>query len=245
MAEARQTNPLGNLPEKGQRMWEDVYASAQERGHDQGAAAAQAWCAVKRYYYKKGDKWRKRKKPLKPSQQPPGCTPIDRAANPSAAGRKAMQELLAMLRAGYMTYRTGHWQTSGTGYYGKHLLLQRIYESAEKHVDMIGERTVGMYGPEAVDEKQQAKMVQRFMAQFAEIDDPIEQSLEAARSIRDKLQTTYDVLEATGDLNLGTDDLIMSIANDKEEHIYLLQQALENPEMVANPERGLKSRLLR
>ena len=162
----------------------------------------------------------------------------------SEQGQRTMQELLAMLRAGYMTYRTGHWQTEGTGYYGKHLLLQRIYEDAEKHVDMVAERTVGMWGPGAVDQRQQSKMVQRFMAQFAEIEDPIEQALEAARSIRDKLQATYDVLEDTGDLNLGTDDLLMSIANDKEEHIYLLQQALERkPAPEENP-RKLKRRLL-
>lgn len=67
--------PLGNLPAKASRMWEEVYASSQERGLSKGASAGQAWCAVKRHYYKKGGRWLKRKKSLRPDQQPPGCTP--------------------------------------------------------------------------------------------------------------------------------------------------------------------------
>ena len=69
---SRQSNPLGNLPAKASRMWENVYESSKERGLSSGAAAAQAWCAVKRRYHKKGGRWLKRKKPLRPDQQPPG-----------------------------------------------------------------------------------------------------------------------------------------------------------------------------
>lgn len=56
-------------------MWEEVYASSQERGLSKSASAAQAWCAVKRYYYKKKGRWLRRKKPIAPDKQPPGCTP--------------------------------------------------------------------------------------------------------------------------------------------------------------------------
>lgn len=73
-------NPLGNLPTKASRMWEHVYESAQERGQGKSAAAAQAWCAVKRQYHKKGGRWLKRKKPLGANEQPPGCMPV-RASN--------------------------------------------------------------------------------------------------------------------------------------------------------------------
>jgi hypothetical protein len=72
----RDANPLGNLPPKASRMWEHVYESAQERGLAKGDAAAQAWCAVKRQYHKKGNRWLKRKQPLGPKEQPPGCTPV-------------------------------------------------------------------------------------------------------------------------------------------------------------------------
>lgn len=57
-------------------MWEHVYESARERGLRKSGAARQAWCAVKRQYYKKGDRWRKRKQPLGRDEYPPGCTPF-------------------------------------------------------------------------------------------------------------------------------------------------------------------------
>ncbi len=69
-------NPLGNLPAKASRMWEDVFESAKGRGASESAAAAQAWCAVKRHYHKKGGRWLKRKTPIPPGKQPPGCTPV-------------------------------------------------------------------------------------------------------------------------------------------------------------------------
>lgn len=87
----REDNPLGNLPEKASRQWEHVYESALDRGLDQGAAAAQAWCAVKRGYYQKGNRWLKRKKPLGRDEQPPGCTPY--TANPADV-RKLKAKLL-------------------------------------------------------------------------------------------------------------------------------------------------------
>lgn len=74
-------NPLGNLPPKAARMWEHVYESSLERGLSKSGAAASAWCAVKRHYYKKGERWHKRKDPLSRDEYPPGCEPF-RGANP-------------------------------------------------------------------------------------------------------------------------------------------------------------------
>lgn len=80
-------NPLGNLPPKAARQWEHVYESAQKRGLSKSASAAQAWCAVKRGYYKKGNRWLVRKKKLGQDEYPPGCEPYrGKAANPEELG---------------------------------------------------------------------------------------------------------------------------------------------------------------
>lgn len=85
MASRRRTsNPTGTLPDKGARQWDHVYESALERGLDKSGAARQAWCAVKRYYYKRGDQWVARKRPLKPGQLAPGCAQY-RGSNPPAS----------------------------------------------------------------------------------------------------------------------------------------------------------------
>lgn len=76
----------GNLPKHGKEMLKNVYTSARERGFGEEAAARQAWCAVKRYYYKRGNKWTKRKEPISPNEYPPGCGPPER--NPKMPRKK-------------------------------------------------------------------------------------------------------------------------------------------------------------
>jgi len=109
VAMARDSNPLGNLPSKATRMWEHVYESAQERGLDKGAAAAQAWCAVKRRYYKKNGRWLRRKAPLGPDQQPPGCTPsslVNTGTKPMSTNSNPTSWQKAMRRGEVKTKKT-------------------------------------------------------------------------------------------------------------------------------------------
>ncbi|MDP3910848.1 MAG: ferritin-like domain-containing protein [Gemmatimonadales bacterium] len=149
--------------------------------------------------------------------------------NSARAGGESLEqlkELLAALRAAYLTYRTAHWQASGDAYYGDHLMLQRIYEESEKHIDQVGERVVGYYGASAVDLADQTERVADWSTRFARERDPVRASLVAAEEVRDLLTQTYDMLESQGQLTLGLDDLLMSISNDKDSHVYLLQQAL-------------------
>lgn len=148
-------------------------------------------------------------------------------ARAGGPGLEQLQELLAVLRAAYLTYRTAHWQARGDASYGDHLMLQRIYEESEKHVDQVGERIVGYYGVSAVDLDDQTQRVAHWSTRFARDKDPISVSLRASEAVRDVLSETYDVLNKQGKLSLGIDDLLMSISSSKDEHIYLLQQALE------------------
>lgn len=160
-------------------------------------------------------------------------------------------DLLASLRAAYMVYRNAHWQVKGAGYYGNHLLLERIYEDSAKNVDAVAERIVGYYGPGAVElSGRQTDQIQAAIATFESAgDDPLERSLAAADHVRTALKNAYDVLKSDGTLSLGWDDLLMTISSQKDEHVYLLQQALDGHEVklvdrAANPG-ALKRRLSR
>lgn len=150
--------------------------------------------------------------------------------NQARAGGPALEqlkELLAVLRAAYETYRTSHWQATGEGYYGDHLMLQRIYEDAEKAVDQVAERTVGYYGAQSVDLADQAERVRTWSATFGRETCPVKASLLAARAVRDQLVESYDAIRADRQMSLGLDDLLMTLASKNDEHQYLLQQALE------------------
>jgi len=51
---------LGNLPEAGKQLWEEVYRKYKEDGYSEERAAQAAWAAVKKIYKKVGEKWVKR-----------------------------------------------------------------------------------------------------------------------------------------------------------------------------------------
>lgn len=76
----------GNLPPRGKRILAAAYESAKTRALEDGksekaakrSASAQAWCAVKRQYFKRGARWYKRRDPLGRDDHPPGCRPLRR-----------------------------------------------------------------------------------------------------------------------------------------------------------------------
>ncbi len=149
------------------------------------------------------------------------------AARAGGTSLEHLKELLAVLRAAYETYRTSHWQATGEGYYGDHLMLQRIYEDAEKAVDQVAERTVGYYGTQSVDLADQAERVRTWAATFGRETCPLKASIIAARAVRDQLIESYDAIRSERQMSLGLDDLLMTLASKNDEHQYLLQQALE------------------
>jgi DNA-binding ferritin-like protein len=165
------------------------------------------------------------------------------AARAGGDGLEQLKDLLAAMRASYLMYRTAHWQARGDAYYGDHLMLQRIYEETEKHADQVGERIVGYYGASAVDMADQTERVAQWSERFSREGDPVKASLEAAKAVRDLLTRTYNVLERSKQLTLGLDDLLMSISNDKDTHVYLLQQALDGRKVTAD--RAQNPRILR
>ena len=165
------------------------------------------------------------------------------AARAGGEGLEQLKQLLAALRAAYLTYRTAHWQASGDAYYGDHLMLQRIYEEAEKHIDSVGERLVGYYGASAVDLADQTELVAEWSERFSRHQDPLKASLDAAKSVSAELERTYKLLKRNQQMTLGMDDLLMSISNDVDTHVYLLQQAQKGRR--AAPHRATNPRILR
>jgi starvation-inducible DNA-binding protein len=158
---------------------------------------------------------------------------------------KALVDLLASLRAAFLTYRNAHWQVKGTGYYGNHLLLQRLYEEATKHVDTVAEKMVGFYGPAAVEASgHQMNKISELIEEFeASSGGPLERSLAAAEHVQKSLSKAYSDLESRGELTLGWGDTLPAIASNKDSHIYLLRQALDGKPVMFSKTR--KRNLLR
>lgn len=149
---------------------------------------------------------------------------------------------LNALRAAYQVYRNAHWQVRGDDYYGNHLLFQRLYEETEAQVDLLAEQIVGTWGSQALGEDGMADEVQWWVEEMSKAGSPLANSLEAAKASRHALAEAYAAMEATGQMTLGWDDLLMSLSREKDQHVYLLQQASAKAKTSF---RKLKTKLLR
>lgn len=68
---AREQISPGTLPPKAARMLDDVYERERGKGRSKKRAAEIAWGVVKKSYYKRGTRWRKRKRRLKVGEAAP------------------------------------------------------------------------------------------------------------------------------------------------------------------------------
>ena len=230
-------NPLGNLPAKASRMWEKVYESALDRGADKGAAAAQAWCAVKRYYHKKGNRWLKRKKPLGRDESPPGCTPY--AANPVDDGPvMAVLMLMETLRMGYDVYREAHWRVQGDAAYGQHLLFERLYTEIDTQVDLFAELATGTFGPEIFSLDSELREVRaEYVSELSNLP-PLEAGLNVVSQVEEALENAHDQLDRSGWITPGWDNALGGLSQMMMQHKYLLDQSRKQT-------RSLKHKLLK
>jgi len=131
--------------------------------------------------------------------------------------------ILAMLRALQWNYLTSHWQIGGDSSYGDHLLFERLYDKTTEETDGLAEKLVGTFGIAAVDAVEQARKMTFTLAVW-DIGCPFERGLKAERMFQVALKDCLDALEGMGELSLGMDDFLRTMANDHETHQYLLQQ---------------------
>jgi len=126
---------------------------------------------------------------------------------------------VAFLRALYSIHQHSHWKSKGSDFYGNHLLFQRLYDEAGVMVDEAAEKTIGVFG-ELLDHSDSLKeLLDKYNS-----DDHIKNSLDASNDFINLSQELYDDLKGSGDITLGLDDMLMSIANRVEVHTYLLKQ---------------------
>jgi DNA-binding ferritin-like protein len=130
---------------------------------------------------------------------------------------------LAFLRALAILHQSHHWLTRGKNFYGNHLLLDRIYRTAADNSDLAAEKFVGVLGDEVLDLSLHNAYIHSILKSF-EGEDPIQISLAAEEKFQALSEKLYDLLEKSGKLTLGMDDMIMSIASKSEESSYLLGQ---------------------
>jgi DNA-binding ferritin-like protein len=135
-----------------------------------------------------------------------------------------LTEFFGLLHALYWVHWTGHWQSQGPSYYGDHLMFGRMYESMREEIDMLAEKMIPMLGIHSVDPGAHIPLVHAWIQRWSTESDPVLRSLRAEMEFQGAVKRVYDGLKENGDITLGMDDYLMSIANDHEVHLYLLKQ---------------------
>jgi DNA-binding ferritin-like protein len=130
---------------------------------------------------------------------------------------------IASIRAVALIHQLNHWLAKGTSSYGDHLLFDRIYNSAQKDADAAAEKFVGVLGENCLEYSLHFSLMNKIIKQYENLSG-IELSLRAECDFLKLSKDFYDKLKSEDALTLGTDDLIMSIANNREEAVYLLTQ---------------------
>jgi DNA-binding ferritin-like protein len=135
---------------------------------------------------------------------------------------------IASLKAMALVHQHNHWTTKGIAFYGDHLLFERLYNSALKDLDLAAEKFVGIFGDDVLKYDLQAELLNKVLMKYSHLEgSPVEMSLMVEKDFLKFSQDAYDCFEKEGRLSLGLDDMVMAIASQREESVYLLQQALK------------------
>lgn len=132
--------------------------------------------------------------------------------------------LLSYLRALYGMYQHMHWKSDGENYYGDHLLYQRLYDDINHEIDVVAEKSIGLTG-QLPSPKEDFDLSASLIAHFLHDDENDsdcfpDMSIVAENGLLDIIKDMMNSDETTD----GLENLLQSIADKHEEHLYLLGQ---------------------
>lgn len=134
---------------------------------------------------------------------------------------------VASLKAMSLIHQHNHWTTHGIAFYGDHLLFERLYKSALENLDLAAEKFIGLFSDSYLDYDLQADLLHQVLLKYKDLEgSPLNLSLAIEKDFLKLSKDAYNCFEEEGHLTLGLDDMIMSIASDRETSVYLLKQAL-------------------
>jgi hypothetical protein len=160
--------------------------------------------------------------------------------------------LLGMLRGLKWAYWNFHWTSKGLNFYQNHLLFQRLYsEEIDEQIDTLAEK-ITTYDSKILLTPVMLDSFQLFVKTYATgippyplwqgpgdsytytgerntllwVKELYNRGLKMEKQVQIAIDKSYTKLKSSGELSLGMDDYLMSLANKRETVIYLLRQQL-------------------
>jgi len=135
---------------------------------------------------------------------------------------------IALLKTMAIIHQHSHWTTKGSMFYGDHLLFARLYESAQENLDTAAEKFLGLFGDSVLDYDLQNQLLNKTLSKYSDLEgSPAQMSMAIEKDFLKFSQEAFECFEREDTMTLGLDDMIMAIASQREESIYLLQQSLK------------------
>ena len=139
---------------------------------------------------------------------------------------------LAVTEGLQVIHHSHHWQTKGENFYGDHLLYQRLYEAVLAEIDLLGEKLIGVSQDASLTNYfKRVKAMEMYLEAITHSDQPyVVVSHDAELAYVRMGGELMDQLEQAGLLTRGLEQLLGTILDKHEEHIYLLEQRVKPAE---------------
>tara|TARA_Y100000034_G_C6903679_1_gene418729 strand:- start:2487 stop:3287 length:801 start_codon:yes stop_codon:yes gene_type:complete len=165
---------------------------------------------------------------LKGSRSIPPHSPMERerfSEDAVGGSREFLLDVLAHLRAQHWDFWTTHWRVHGQSFYGDHLLFQRLYTGPlNDQIDQLGEKMTAFFGGDAVESMKVLDRARELVGAWAKTEDPYERAIASEQSLQAAIMRAVMWMREHHTITLGMDDYLMSLANQHETNLYLLQQ---------------------
>ncbi|NBP15555.1 hypothetical protein EBU95_14345 [bacterium] len=136
--------------------------------------------------------------------------------------------LLGATRGLSFVHQQDHWCSKGNNYYGDHLLFMRLYEATDKEIDPLAEKAVGLGSEAFVMMANHMPHTQAFLAlvgdELNNPDDVYSSGYKAELLFAAIAEEVFKTLKTQGLLTPGLEQLIGTMMDVHEGHLYLLKQ---------------------
>lgn len=135
-----------------------------------------------------------------------------------------MQDLVYILQALNVFYRSAHWRSKGPTFYQDHLLFARLYEKLDDEIDDLVELLIGLDGDDSFVAPQlfNQKIQKYIPIGKSDSEDNLRSALIAETELLAKIQ---EIQSSTA--QVGVYNQIASIADNHTRNLYLIKQALK------------------
>ncbi len=147
----------------------------------------------------------------------------------------ALIDVWVMVQGGYWLFWNMHWRAKGRGFFGAHLLYERLYTERREEIDRLAEAIAALAGLGALDPVTTLREVQGFVAAVEQHPgSDAEKALEAVRATLRALQAA-DAAARDLPFSAGVQNVVASIADTYMRDLYLLQQQAAVSPAFAGP----------